>query len=80
MAVTPFKERVECALPARMMFAVSMMEVFGFNDEEKGRAELDRMRELLRFACVQPLEGLALPVAKVVAKQINRLQEKGFYG
>ena len=44
-----YKERVEAALPARMMFAISQMSVFGFAPgmEEQGARELERMRALL---------------------------------
>ena len=36
MTVTLYKERVECALPARMMFALTVQDVFVVVDEEKG--------------------------------------------
>ena len=70
-----FKEQIECALPARMMFAIACSEVFVFVDghEDQGRAELDKMRGLLKVACIEPLRGMKKNVAMVIGKQIDRL-------
>lgn len=72
--VTPFKARVECALPARMMFAVAVMDVFAFEvGNEDGPRQLARLRELLLEACHAPMEGLAPKVRSVVNSQIDRM-------
>jgi hypothetical protein len=75
MTVTPFKERVEIALPARMMFAVATMDVFAFDpgEEDTGRGQLERMKALLLEACHAPMEGLAPKIRSVVNSQIDRL-------
>lgn len=67
-----FRDRVELAIPARMMFAISMMGVFVMTDEEKGREDLERMRHLLKVACLEPLDGLPIKLARVVGKSIDR--------
>lgn len=70
-----YRERIEAALPARMMFAISNMAVFGFAEgmEEQGRKELERMRALLMRACLEPIEGLPRRMALVLGKEIDRL-------
>lgn len=75
MPTPMFKERVECALPARMMFAMSMQNVFGFQDgkEEEGRAQIEQMRSLLKVACIEPLNGLSKSSALVLSRQIDRV-------
>ena len=73
MTVTLYKERVECALPARMMFALTVQDVFVVVDEEKGRENLDKMRSLLKLACFEPLEGLPNKLRLLLAKQIDRV-------
>lgn len=73
-----YKERTEAALPARMMFAISQMSVFGFapGTEENGKRELERMRALLMRACLEPIEGLPRPMALLLGKQIDRLHNQ----
>jgi len=73
MPVTPYKERVECALPSRMMFTIAIQNVFCFNDEVEGKKDLESLRSLLKFAALQPLEGLPNRLRLVVAKQIDRV-------
>lgn len=75
MPTPMFKERVECALPARMMFAMTMQDVFGFQDgmEEVGRAQLERMRLLLKVASIEPLQQLSGQAALVLSRQIDRV-------
>lgn len=70
-----FKERVEAAMPARMMYAVSKMNVFGFTPgrEEEGKKDLARMSELLMQASLEPVSGLRRDVALVLGKTIDRL-------
>lgn len=76
MAVTIFKEIVEVALPARMMFTISVANVFVYEDEERGKEKLEKMRGLLKFACLQPIERLPMTTRKVAAKHIDRLHAK----
>lgn len=72
--VTPFKERVEVALPARMMFAVAVMDVFSFEpDNDDGPKQLAQMQALLMEACHAPMEGLPQRIRSVVNSQIDRL-------
>lgn len=73
-----YRERTEAALPARMMFAISQMSVFGFapGTEEHGERELERMRALLMRACLEPIEGLPRPMALLLGKQIDRLHNQ----
>lgn len=75
MPTPMFKERVECALPARMMFAMSVQNVFGFEDGkvDEGMRDLNRMRELLKVACLEPLNGLTRQAAIVLSRQIDRV-------
>ena len=74
MPVVMFKERVEVALPARMMFAIAnLRHVFVIVDAERGPQQLDRMHGLLRTACLEPLVRLPLPVARKVGALIDRL-------
>jgi hypothetical protein len=70
-----YRDRVEAALPARMMYAISQMHVMGFapGAEEQGRKELDRMRSLLLRACLEPIEGLPRKHAIILGQQIDRL-------
>ena len=70
-----YRDRVEAALPARMMFAISQMPVFGFAPEmeDQGKKELARMRSLLLKACLEPIEGLPRQMALILGKQIDRL-------
>lgn len=75
MAVTPFKERVECALPAAMMYAIMTLDVFVVVDKEKGLAEKERTKALLKKASLEPLDGLPVKVQIVVAKQIDRVHD-----
>lgn len=78
MTVTPFKDRVEIAMPARMMFAVAIMEeCFSFRDgDAEGPAQLKRMQALLMDACHVPMEGLAPKIRSVVNSQIDRLHRQ----
>ena len=73
-----YRDRVEAALPARMMYAISHMAIFGFapGGEEQGRKELERMRSLLMRACLEPVEGLPRKMALVLGKQIDRLHNE----
>jgi hypothetical protein len=73
-----YRDRVEVALPARMMFAISHMAVFGFAPgcEEQGRKDLEKMRALLMHACLEPIEGLPRKMALVLGKQIDRLHNE----
>ncbi len=73
MPVVLFKERIECALPARMMYAVAHLKAFVFVDSVEGPARLERMQQLLKVACLEPLEGLTTPIAKVVGNKIDKL-------
>jgi valyl-tRNA synthetase len=75
MPTPMFKERVECALPARMMFAITVQEVFGFeeNKEAEGLAEIARLRALLKVACFEPLNGLNHKAALILSRQIDRV-------
>jgi hypothetical protein len=77
MPVTLHKDRVEFALPARMMFAISMSNTVAFDGPEEameqGRQDLERLRTLLKQASVAPLHGLPLNIAMVVGQQIDRL-------
>lgn len=70
-----FKERIEAAMPARMMYAVSKMDVFGFQPgrEAEGQQRLDRMSKLLMQASLEPVDGLKRNVAMVLGKTIDRL-------
>lgn len=70
-----FKDRVECALPARMMFAIAVQDVFGFQDgkEEEGRVELNKMRKLLATASIEPLQNLNQQSRLVLSRQIDRV-------
>jgi len=76
MAVVLFKERTECALPARMMFAVANLDAFVFVDDVEGPLRLERMKALLRVACLEPLKGMAPPVARVIGNKVDRLHTK----
>jgi len=73
-----YKQRTEAALPARMMFAISQMAVFGFAPgmEDQGRRDLERMRALLMRACLEPIEGLPRQMALLLGKQIDRLHNQ----
>lgn len=73
MPVVLFKERIECAMPARMMYAVAHLKAFVFVDETEGPAQLKQMQDLLQRACFEPLEGLNAPVARVVGNKIDKL-------
>jgi hypothetical protein len=73
LAVTPFKERVECALPARMMFALMVQDIFVIVDPVKGTADKDRCMQLLKAACFEPLDGLPNKMRVILAKQIDRI-------
>lgn len=77
-----FRDRIEAALPARMMYAVTKMDVFGFEPgrEAEGRADLERLRALLLRACMEPLEGLPRKLAIVTSKQIDRLHAQVMSG
>lgn len=70
-----YRDRVEIALPARMMFAIAQMPVFTFvpGTEEQGKKELAKMQALLMRACLEPIEGLPRQMALVLGKQIDRL-------
>jgi len=58
-----------------MMFAIAMSDVFVFDEgkEEEGKADLMKMRHLLKVASIEPLEGLSRKIAMVVGKQIDRI-------
>jgi hypothetical protein len=75
MPTPMFKERVECALPARMMYAMTVQEVFGFeeNKEAEGLAEIAKLRALLKVACFEPLNGLNRNAALILSRQIDRV-------
>lgn len=73
MGMLLYPDRIECAMPARLMYSIVMQDVFTFNDEEKGKQEVERLRALLRFACLAPLEGLKANIAKLVARQIDSM-------
>jgi len=75
MPVTPYRDRVEFALPARMMFAIACSKCVVTTDAE-GEAKLKKLRTLLTQASVQPLEGLPLNIAMVVGQQIDRLHHQ----
>jgi hypothetical protein len=73
MTVVLFKERIECAMPARMMYAVAHLKAFVFVDSVEGPARLKQMQELLQRACFEPLEGLNGPVARVLGSKVDKL-------
>ena len=73
MGMLLYPDRIECAMPARLMYSIVMQDVFTFNDEEKGKQEVERLRSLLRFACMVPLEGLSPKIAILVARQIDSM-------
>lgn len=75
MPTPMFKERVECALPARMMFAITVQDVFGFEEgkQAEGLAEIARLRTLLKTACFEPLNGLNRNAALILSRQIDRV-------
>lgn len=75
MSVTPFKERIECALPARMMYHIASSDVFYIIEgrESEAHALLMQLRDHLETACLEPLQGLAPKVQKIVGWQIDRL-------
>ena len=75
MALLLHKERVECAMPARMMYAISKMDVFVITDPI-GKEQLEKMQKLLTTACIQPMDGLPVNVAKIVAGIIDRVHNK----
>lgn len=73
-----YRERIEAALPARMMYAVTHMNAIGYEPgrEAEGRADLERLRALLLRACLEPVEGLPRAQAMVLGKSIDRLHNK----
>jgi hypothetical protein len=72
MAVTLYRERVEAALPARMMWTVAMLkDAFVVVDEENGPQALAKMRELLKIGSLQPLDGLPGKIALILGKRID---------
>jgi hypothetical protein len=75
MPTPMFRERIECALPARMMFAITVQDVFGFEEgkQAEGLAEIARLRTLLKAACFEPLNGLSRNAALVLSRQIDRV-------
>jgi len=73
MPVTIYKEITEIILPARMMYAIAIGNVFVVEDEVNGREELGKLRRLLKYACLQPLESLPYKLQEVAAKSIDRL-------
>jgi hypothetical protein len=73
MAVTLHKDRIEFVMPARLMYGIATADVFVFTDKDKGRADLERMRDLLREASIAPLRGLPPRIMKIVAAQIDRV-------
>lgn len=78
MPTPMFKERVECALPARMMFAITQMNVFSFDPgrEEQGKKDIERLQDLLMHACLEPLNQLSPTAKTVLGKQIDRLHNQ----
>lgn len=60
-------------MPARMMYAVAHLKAFVFVDSVEGPARLKQMQELLRRACLEPLEGLNVPVAQVLGNKVDKL-------
>lgn len=70
-----FKERVECALPARMMYTIAMANVFVIHDgyEDEAKAAISKLRDLLKVACLEPLDGLGGNVQRVIAKIVDRV-------
>lgn len=73
MGMLLYPDRIECAMPARLMYSIVMQDVFTFTDKDKGTEEIERLRSLLRFACLVPLEGLKPTIAKLVARQIDSM-------
>jgi hypothetical protein len=73
-----FRDRTECAIPARMMFAIAVQDVFGFEPgkEEEGKKTLAQLHLLLKVACLEPLDGLSPKVRLVLSKQIDRIHAK----
>jgi len=75
MGMLLHKERVECAMPARMMYAITKMDVFVIT-EPSGRETLEKLRALLQTACIQPLLGLPPNVGRIVATIIDKTHNK----
>lgn len=75
MGMLLHKDRVECAMPARMMYAISKMDVFVINDPE-GHEVLAKMQKLLQTACIQPLFGLPPNVGRIIATIIDKTHNK----
>lgn len=73
MGMLLYPDRIECAMPARLMYSIAMQDVFTFNDEENGKKDIEKLRSLLRFACMSPLDGLKPSIAKLVARQIDSM-------
>lgn len=73
MANPIFKRELECALPARMINAIAMADVFVPTDDPDGPKHLERLRQLSLFAGIQPIEHLAPRVQLVASKHIDRV-------
>ena len=73
-----YRDRIEAALPARMMFAIAHTAELGFSPgyEEQGKKEIEKMRSLLMRACMEPVDGLPRKLALVLSKQIDRLHNE----
>lgn len=74
MSVTLYRDRVEIAIPARLMYAIAALDVFAFDDgDDDAPRRLARMRALLEQACCEPLTGLNPAAQKQAGFVIDRL-------
>ena len=75
MPVTPFRERIELAFPARMLWGAVAGPVYYVEPGREAEAEAIKARLIgaCKRACMEPLEGLPVTVAAVLAKQLDRL-------
>jgi hypothetical protein len=74
------RQRVELAIPPRLVFGLVVADCFGINpesDPDEAQAELDRnvarLKELLAVACAEPLDGLPAGKRSSVARRIERV-------
>lgn len=66
------RQRVELAIPARMIFGLVCGQIFS----DPTAPEVEKIKKLMAQACIEPLDGLTPKKVGQVARRIERLHDE----
>lgn len=66
------RQRVEIAVPARLVFGLAVCKCFSDPDHD----DVKRLQDLLLRACIEPLDGLQEREGKKIARRVERVVDE----